>query len=117
MDSGTVPLAPPPSGVSLLPEGGGALLSTAEAARHLGVSTSSLRHWRSEGKGPAWCRRGPRLCFYLLADLEKWRRENRPVAGELERLRYLLEAERRCAGPSTPLEAAQAIVGRPGDDG
>jgi hypothetical protein len=54
----------------------GAGLSTAQAARLLGVSQATMRWRRHRGTGPRWTRTATGRARYLLADLEKW------VAGE-----------------------------------
>jgi DNA-binding transcriptional MerR regulator len=50
------------------------LLSTAEAARILGLVPQTLRIWRSRGGGPAYVRYGgPRgRVYYHPEDLNKW---------------------------------------------
>jgi predicted DNA-binding transcriptional regulator AlpA len=45
-----------------------------EAAVVLGVSVSSLRSWRSQGRGPSFSRLGRRV-VYPLKELEKFLRE------------------------------------------
>lgn len=56
-------------------------LSEAEAASFLGKAPQTLRHWRSEGKGPAYMKEG-RNIGYLLKDLEAWRQANRKLTIE-----------------------------------
>jgi hypothetical protein len=46
------------------------ILSPREAAAYLGVSKSTLKAWRGKKVGPPWRRRGARLVFYRLADLD-----------------------------------------------
>ncbi|MFT9771808.1 helix-turn-helix transcriptional regulator [Brevibacterium casei] len=50
------------------------MLSTAEAAEHLGVSASTLRFWRhvADGTGPKSFRVGKKLVYYAEEDLEAW---------------------------------------------
>lgn len=53
---------------------GKTMLSTAEAAEHLGVSASTLRFWRhvADGTGPKSFRVGKKLVYYAEEDLEAW---------------------------------------------
>lgn len=48
------------------------LLSTPEAARHLGIAEQTLRGWRAEGRGPPYVKIGSKLVRYRAADLEAW---------------------------------------------
>lgn len=50
----------------------GKLLTTKEAASILGLSTTTLRRWRSEKQGPEFIRLGLRHCRYPLAGIEKY---------------------------------------------
>lgn len=52
------------------------VLSPSEAAQYLGVSTSTLKNWRSKSIGPKWTMRGARLVAYRPADLEKFLDDN-----------------------------------------
>lgn len=46
------------------------LVSIAEAAEYLGVTTRSIREWITEGRLPAY-RVGPKVIRIKMADLEK----------------------------------------------
>lgn len=48
------------------------VLSAREAAQYLGVSISTLKHWRAKNIGPLWVMRGARLVAYKPADLERF---------------------------------------------
>ena len=50
------------------------MLSTGEAAKHLGVSESTMRYWRhvADGTGPKSFRVGRKLVYYYEADLNEW---------------------------------------------
>ena len=52
------------------------VLSAREAAQYLGVSLSTLKHWRARKIGPKWTHRGARLVAYRPADLENFLDEN-----------------------------------------
>ncbi len=52
------------------------LLNTAQAAHYLGLSPSTLEHWRMLRKGPNWLSVGPRLKRYRKSDLDTWLEEN-----------------------------------------
>lgn len=47
------------------------VMNDVDAAAYLGMSPSTLRKWRTTGRGPAYIRCG-RLKKYRLADLEAW---------------------------------------------
>ena len=47
------------------------VVPTAEAARVVGLSESTLAKLRLNGNGPTYCKLGRRV-VYRLADLEKW---------------------------------------------
>ena len=47
------------------------LLNRVEAAKYIGVSISSLAHWRALGRGPAYRVIG-QSSYYSLADLDDW---------------------------------------------
>jgi excisionase family DNA binding protein len=47
------------------------VITTAEAARFLGLSESTLAKMRLNGKGPIYCKLGRRV-VYRLADVEDW---------------------------------------------
>lgn len=57
-------------------------LTTAEAARVLGVAPKTLRNWRSLGTGPAYVELGSRQCVYRPADLDSWLLSKR-IGGDL----------------------------------
>lgn len=79
-------------------------LKPEQAAEYLGQSANTLRQWRSQGRGPAYEKRG-RSIRYKLEDLEIWRNANRVLTGEaLESLPSARSAKR-------PLPAAVASHG------
>ena len=41
-----------------------------QAAEYIGVQPKTLRTWRSEGRGPAYRRLGPRTYVYRVTDLQ-----------------------------------------------
>ena len=48
-------------------------VSTAEAARMIGVKAHTLRVWRCQGRGPKYCRLSPRgRAVYRRCDVESW---------------------------------------------
>ena len=47
-------------------------LRAAEAARYLRVSRSTLAKWRMRGEGPPFHHCGPRLVYYLRAEIDAW---------------------------------------------
>jgi excisionase family DNA binding protein len=49
-------------------------LTTAEAARYLGLSTATLEQLRVRGGGPVYCKPGPqgRRVIYDINDLDAW---------------------------------------------
>ena len=55
-------------------------MTTAEAARHLGINPGYLTNLRCWRTGPRWRRVGTRGVRYEIADLNDWRegRDNRP---------------------------------------
>lgn len=48
------------------------LLNTSQAAHYLGISPSTLEHWRMLGKGPNVLAIGPRMKRYRKIDLDQW---------------------------------------------
>ena len=48
------------------------LLTTEQAAVELGLSKTTLEHWRTVRKGPPFARVGPRCIRYRRADLDQW---------------------------------------------
>ncbi len=62
-------------------EQGKRLLSSVEAARHLGVSVATLGRWRTEGTGPRYLRipMGRSRVRYHVEDLDRWVREGSEV--------------------------------------
>ena len=48
------------------------LMTTEEAADFLGLSKSTLEHWRTVRTGPPFVRVGARSIRYRLEDLEAW---------------------------------------------
>jgi predicted site-specific integrase-resolvase len=55
-------------------------LADEEAARLLSISASTLRAWRSQGRGPAYIRAGRRI-VYRVSDLEAFLGANRVEPG------------------------------------
>ena len=49
-----------------------AYLRTADAAKYLGLGTSTLERKRIDGTGPAFRVFGRRLISYAIADLDAW---------------------------------------------
>ena len=49
-------------------------LTPKELAARLGVSRGTLKRWRREGKGPAWCRVGAQVRFRP-EDVASWEQE------------------------------------------
>jgi excisionase family DNA binding protein len=47
-------------------------LTSAQAARYLGTSESTLRLWRSHGEGPRHFKAGAKLVRYRKSDLDAW---------------------------------------------
>ena len=47
-------------------------LRAPEAAKFLGLSTSTLSKMRLRGDGPVYAKAGPRVVVYAVADLESW---------------------------------------------
>jgi predicted DNA-binding transcriptional regulator AlpA len=43
-----------------------------EAAKYVGISTSTLAKMRLRGDGPAYLKLGPRAVAYRIVDLEEW---------------------------------------------
>ena len=48
-----------------------------EAAKYLGLSTSTLAKMRMSGEGPIWAKLGRRVVVYRLADLADYVERNR----------------------------------------
>ena len=55
-------------------------LTAKQTAFHLGVSASTLKAMRAEGRGPA-CRFHGRACYYHIDDIEAWSNANRKGGG------------------------------------
>lgn len=51
-------------------------LTTEEAARYLGISNSTLTHYRMIGISPPYVKIGPRFVRYNRSDLDQWLMEN-----------------------------------------
>lgn len=51
------------------------VLRTADAAKHLGLSASTLNKWRVDGRGPRFVKLGRSVC-YRLTDLDSWLAEH-----------------------------------------
>lgn len=58
------------------------LLTTAEAARHLGVSPGHLTSLRCWGTGPTWRRVGARGVRYARPDLNDWKNRRGVASGD-----------------------------------
>lgn len=54
-----------------------------EAARLLGVAVQTLRNWRHQRRGPAYCKAGTRV-NYLVEDLKSYREKRRIDPEEME---------------------------------
>lgn len=52
-------------------------LSTEEAAKFLGLGSSTLEKYRTSGMGPKFCKLGPKRVVYRVDDLEAWATSNR----------------------------------------
>jgi predicted DNA-binding transcriptional regulator AlpA len=48
-----------------------------DAAKYLGLSKSTLAKMRLRGDGPVFCKNGPRVVAYRIADLDAWLTANR----------------------------------------
>lgn len=48
------------------------VLTPAELAEELGLTTDTLRKWRIQGKGPAFIRETRRSCVYRRSDIDAW---------------------------------------------
>lgn len=51
------------------------LMTTAEAARVLGIKAATLRKWRHLGRGPCFVRYGSGAggrCYYRVGDITQW---------------------------------------------
>ncbi len=48
------------------------LLNTDQAAVELGLSKTTLEHWRMVRKGPRFAKIGPRCIRYRRTDLDEW---------------------------------------------
>ena len=51
--------------------------STNQAAEWLGTHPTTMRRWRSQGRGPAFIRVSSRMVLYRKSDLESWLRARR----------------------------------------
>lgn len=60
-----------------------AVVSSAEAARMLGISPRTLANWRVQGRGPTYVRLGKNRSpvLYRVGDVESWL-ESRLIDGE-----------------------------------
>lgn len=56
------------------------LLTTKDAARHIGLSASTLAQWRIAGKGPTFAKLGARV-VYRSEDLDRWVEDNLVTGG------------------------------------
>jgi predicted DNA-binding transcriptional regulator AlpA len=50
-------------------------IRAARAAAYLNVSRSTLAKWRMRGEGPPWHRCGPRIVYYVQAEIDAWLNE------------------------------------------
>lgn len=57
----------------------GYVMPDEELAPILGVSTSTLRHWRARGEGPPYFKLGDRLVRYRWSEVEEWLSDSRQV--------------------------------------
>lgn len=57
-------------------------LKPAEAAALLGISPSTLAHWRSAGRGPRWIKPHAHLVRYDRAEVERWLRSREQGTGD-----------------------------------
>lgn len=48
------------------------LLKTPETAAWIGITSGTLRHWRTQGRGPAWLRLDGFAIRYRPADVQAW---------------------------------------------
>ncbi|WP_078461268.1 helix-turn-helix domain-containing protein [Solemya velum gill symbiont] len=63
---------------------GDAWLPPTDAAALLGCSVSSLAHWRSQGKGPEYAKRG-KLIRYRLDSITTWLEQCATHEGAMQR--------------------------------
>jgi predicted DNA-binding transcriptional regulator AlpA len=56
------------------------LLTTPEAAQHLGYTAETLRSWRKRGDGPPWIRQGSSV-RYVLDELLAWEARTSQMRG------------------------------------
>jgi predicted DNA-binding transcriptional regulator AlpA len=61
--------------------GPSSLITEREAARMLGISSTSLRRWRQAGRGPIARRIGPRALRYRQTDIEDFVSGSRNIVG------------------------------------
>jgi len=54
-----------------------ACLRTADAARYVGLSASTLEKMRIFGGGPPYSKAGPKIVVYRVVDLEEWLKARR----------------------------------------
>lgn len=47
-------------------------LTSDEAADYFGISSATLRNWRTRGDGPPYIKINPRVIRYQLLELEAW---------------------------------------------
>ena len=63
------------------PQGGDDSLTPQQAAEYLNQSVNTLRQWRSQGRGPAYEKRGRNIRYHK-RDLDAWRDANVVVTAE-----------------------------------
>lgn len=86
------------------------LLSTNEAAEHLGVTDTTMRRWRSQGVGPAFTKIGA-FAAYTVADLDAWVKDGRKVTanqGLPEKIAPAVEQFSRAIDADTAKDHARA---------
>jgi predicted DNA-binding transcriptional regulator AlpA len=56
------------------------VLRTPEAAKYVGLSTSTLEKLRLTGAGPAYQKAGPKIVVYYPEELDRWLSSHRHVS-------------------------------------
>ncbi len=60
-------------------------LRTAEAAKYLNLSRSTLAKWRMKGRLPPYHMCGPRLVVYYRSELDAWERDQDAIRANKRR--------------------------------